>query len=85
MALMQPSSGMREKAGDTSDHPKPLMQRGAMTEIYQSKTIGTMKDLINFFVKDYQSEGFTGREWVMGILAVMAIIMACVMAEFLGA
>ena len=44
-----------------------------------------MKDLINFFVKDYQSEGFTGREWVMGILAVMAIIMACVMAEFLGA
>ena len=44
-----------------------------------------MKGLINMFVKDYQKEGFTRREWMIGAVAVAGIVVMCVIAEIINA
>lgn len=81
---MQPSFGMREKAGYLSDHPKPLMQRGAIRKLSFKKN-KTMKELINVFVKDYQTDGFTRREWIKGGVYTTAIVIICIVAEMINA
>lgn len=42
-----------------------------------------MKGLISVFVKDYQGEGFTRREWINGMMFVVGIVAMCIIAEII--
>ena len=41
-----------------------------------------MKDFLKMMEKDYMSEGFSKREWMIyGIIAPMVFVVGCVIAE----
>ena len=41
-----------------------------------------MKDILKMMEKDYMSEGFSKREWMIyGIIAPMVFVVGCVIAE----
>lgn len=43
-----------------------------------------MKDFLKMMEKDYMSEGFTKREWMIyGIVAPMVLVIGCVIGEFI--
>ena len=43
-----------------------------------------MKDFFELMEKDYMSEGFSKREWVIyGIIAPVVLVIGCVIAEFI--
>ncbi len=45
----------------------------------------TLKEIISVLQKDIEAEGFTKREYVIyGIIAPLALIAACVLAELLN-
>ena len=47
--------------------------------------MNTLKEIINVFSKDIASENFTKKEFVTyGIIAPLALIAACVLAELLN-
>ena len=44
-----------------------------------------MKDFLKMMEKDYMSEGFTKREWVIyGIVAPMVLVIGCVIADWIA-
>ena len=43
-----------------------------------------MKDFLKMMEKDYMSEGFTAREWVIyGVIAPMVLVIGCVIGELI--
>ena len=43
-----------------------------------------MKDFFDLMEKDYMSEGFSKKEWVIyGIIAPVVLVIGCVIAEFI--
>jgi len=44
-----------------------------------------MKDFLKMMEKDYMSEDFTKREWVIyGIIAPVVLVIGCVISEMIG-
>ena len=44
-----------------------------------------MKDFLKMMEKDYMSEGFTKREWMIyGIIAPVVLVIGCVIADWIA-
>ena len=44
-----------------------------------------MKDFLKMMEKDYMSEGFTKREWMIyGIIAPVVLVIGCVFADWIA-
>ena len=57
-----------------------------MTRIIGIKNMRIMKELFEVMQKDILSEEFTKREYIVyGIVAPLALIAVCVLAEFINA